>query len=201
MKLLLLCAILAFSLPTMAFENFQIGPSLKIIDVPHPAQVGVEARLLDGYLGVSVHKGFMPSIKVENYDVKLDNTDIGVKFHPWQGSFYIGALMGSQEVSVKGVEEIQGQMVNIDGKVKSKYITPHLGWQWRYDSGFYLGMHLGWQISSGAKTSITATAPNLPAVENTQEYKDAKKDVEDQGNELGNKALPSVGLLQIGWMF
>ena len=200
MKFLLL-SILFFSLPSMAFENFQIGPSLKIIDVPHPAQVGLDARLLDGYLGLSVHKGLMPAVNIDKYDVKLDNSDIGIKFHPWQGSFYVGALMGSQEVSFKGVEEIKGQIVNIQGKVKSKYLTPHVGWQWRYDSGFYMGIHLGWQISSEAKTSISAASPNLNLLENTQEYKDAKKDLEDQGNDLGNKALPSVGLFQIGWMF
>lgn len=199
MKILLACLLL-ISTSAFAFESIQVGPSVKLIDVPHPAQVGIEARLLDGYLGLSLHKGFMPAIDVDKYNVKLDNMDVGVKFHPWQGSFYVGVLMGNQEVVVKGSEEIQNTNVDFEAKVKSTYVTPHIGWQWRFNSGVFLGMHLGWQISSGAKTSLTHS-PNDPILQADPEYQQTKKDIEDQGNQIGNTSLPNVGLLQIGYMF
>lgn len=197
--LLLLLSLSSFS--AIAFDSVQIGPSLKIIDIAHPLQAGLEVRTLNGYLGLSAHKGFMPAVVLDEFSVKIDNLDFGLKIHPWKGSFYVGALIGNQDVTVKTKEEIQGINVDIEGRLKSSYITPHIGWQWRWNSGFFMGMQLGWQLNSGAKTSISSSEDNNPLIVGDSDFQDAKKEIEDEGNKLGNTALPSIGLLQMGWLF
>lgn len=185
----------------MLIPGVEIGPSIKALDVPHPMSVGLEARALGGLLGVSVHKGMLPKVNVGEYGVKMDNFDIGVKVHPFTGSFYVGALYGKQSISVNTSETVNGVPVDFHGEVDSNYITPHIGWQWNLPSGLFLGMSLGWQISSGASTSFRTNQDNNPLITNDPEYQKTKDDVIKAGNDLGNTGLPNVGLLQIGWLF
>lgn len=199
MKKILILIGLMVGLNAYSFEHFQIGPSVKLIDVAHPLQAGLEMRTLSGYLGLSVHKGFMPEIPVGDHNVKIDNFDFGLKVHPWKGVFYLGVLVGNQEVNINTSQEYQGQTVTIDGKVKSRYITPHMGWQWRWNSGFFMGMSVGWQMNSGSKTTLSISGAN--GIGNDPELEDDKEDIKNQANKLGNTPIPNIGLLQLGWMF
>lgn len=185
----------------------QIGPSIKLIDVAHPAQLGIEARIYD-YIGLSYHKGFLPEIGVDEFNFQLDNHDFGIKIHPFKGSFYLGVLIGKQRVSVQTNQEVSylggTTSADITGIISGSYLTPHIGWQWRFKSGFFMGMYVGWQINRGARTNINVIYedPALqPIVESDPDFQQAREDIIDIGDEYGNMAIPNVGLLQFGWMF
>ena len=197
--ILSLCSISAQA--GMLLPDLEIGPSVRVLDIPHPLSVGLEARVAEGMIGFSLHKGLLPSFKVDQSDVKMDSFDIGVKIHPFKGSFYVGALMGDQKVSVEREETINGQSVHVKAEVKGKYFTPHVGWQWGLPGGLFLGMQLGWQINTEARTGVSTDQDNNPLVTSHPEYQKAKDDVIKTGDDLGNTSLPNVGLLQVGWLF
>ena len=201
MNKLIITALMLLSVPAFAFEHFEIAPSVKLLEVPHPAQLGVETRFLGGILGVSVHKGFMPGFNYQEYDVNLDNFDVGLKVYPFSGGLFLGLLKGSQDVEVSRNDTIQGQAVSYRVAVNSDYLTPHIGYEFRFTGGLFLSMQLGWQISSNANTTITTSQDNNPTVTSTPEYQQQKQEAIDIGNNLGNQGLPSVGLLQMGWYF
>lgn len=203
MRILLMLVLGMFSASSYAgvIPGIEVGPSVRLLDVPHPLSVGLEARMFGGLLGISVHQGMLPQFKVNEVDVKLESFDVGVKVHPFLGSFYVGALVGNQKVSVASSDQIQGQRVDFKGEVKGNYVAPHIGWQWQFSGGLFLGMHLGWQINSGADTSVRTNQDHNPVVVADPDYQRIKNDVVKTGNDLGNTALPNVGLLQLGWMF
>lgn len=191
-------------LPTAQAElikGAEIGPSLKVLSFPHPLSLGVETRFLDGLVGLSLHKGLSPRFTFEDTRVKVDSFDVGLKVHPFKGAFYIGALLGNQDVSGYRTGTVNGQFVRYDVSVESKFFTPHLGWRWQFKSGFFLGMEFGWQFSYDSQTRFATNQDSNPLVTGNQEYQRVRQDVINDGNDLGDKNIPHVSVLNLGWMF
>lgn len=201
MKHLIMTLILLFSPLAYSLELFEIGPSVRLLEVPHPAQIGVETRFLAGTIGVSIHKGMLPSQTIDGASVKLNNFEIGVKYYPLTGGFFVGLLKGKQEVDVSKSDTVMGTPVNYYVNVKNDYLTPHLGYEWRFPGGLFLSMQLGWQLSSNASTNVSTSEDSNPLVTSNPDYQEQKQDAINIGNDLGNTDLPNVGLLQIGWLF
>lgn len=178
-----------------------VGISVKAVSVPHPLSIGLEWRTLGDHISLSAHKSFTPGFKVGEIAVKIDSVDVGFKFYPWARVFYVGAAAGQQTVTGKTVDYVLGQQVDFEGEIKSNYLTPAIGWTWVTKSGLFLNLELGWQISSGAETKISTSEDENPLVTSHPQYRGVKDDVEMIGNELGNKSLPSIGLINFGYQF
>lgn len=190
--------------PTPATDETQGGSSHLFglhaaVGLPHPVTVGLNyvhpSRLFSGELNFGSY-----AMTASDVDVKMTNAEVGLRWHPFAGSFYLGALIGSRSLTAEKTETIQGIPVSAKAEVKSNYVAPHIGWMWGLDGGgFFVSMDVGALSPNGATTTFTSDAPG--AVQGTQEYIDLDKEVRDQGDKLGTMTLPLWTLLKLGWMF
>jgi hypothetical protein len=75
----------------------------------------------------------------------------------------------------------------------SRYLAPEIGWRWMWESGFFLGLDLGWQFILSPRTSVDVPANAFPP--------DKLKDYTDLANKLAAQGFPVLSLLQLGWYF
>lgn len=169
------------------------------LGVPHPLNFGLNYVMPSHLLSFAVAAG---SFNATSSDVELGigNSEIALRWHPFYGSFYVGALYGQQNIKAKKTEVIQAQSVTAEVEVKSNYLTPHVGWMWGAENGgFFASMDIGYQMPSNVTTTFTSNAD--PAVQATQDYADLSKDVRDGGDKIGNTALPYWSMVKVGWLF
>lgn len=123
--------------------------------------------------------------------LSLIKPELMVKWHPFMGSFFLGAGLGQQTLTATGKDTLTGLTAEIE--VTSMTVTPTLGWMWGMsDGGFYIGMDFGYEIQSGATTKITSILPDT-----NQAYIDAKT----QGDKFGNTSFVVMTLLRLGYLF
>lgn len=188
----------------------KIGPTVGIT-VPRVYDIGLEARLMNAF---GVGFSYTPSSSISSGTLKISTTQWNIRgtFIPWQGSFFVGAQYGSQEVSAEIKQDIKATVngsdvwtpATVSAKVTSNYMTPMLGWQWVTGIGLMFGTELGAQIPIGASSSFDAAihgnAAADAAVKETNDYKDVKKKAEDGGKLAGNTILPYWNVFKIGWL-
>lgn len=174
------------------------GPSIAILGFPHPAEVSLEGKYLDLF-GFQAAYGFLPEITISNVKAKMNAWDVRARWFPFRGAMFIGAAYGQQTLTGSKSDTISGVPVQATVEVKTNYITPHLGWRWVWESGFFMGVDFGWQLASSAKTTVSTNAP--AAVQATTEYISLRGKVTDAGNDLGETGLPSVTFIRLGWLF
>ncbi len=169
------------------------------LSVPHPLSAGLDYVHSSRYFSLGVGAGSF-GLKISDTDVSIKNTEFALRWHPFAGSFYVGALLGNQNITAEKTEIIQGQTIIGKAEVKSSYITPNVGWMWGMDNGgFFASMELGFQSPSNVKTDFTSNAD--ATIQLQPEYQDLRKDVIKQGDDIGNKGLPHIVLIKVGWLF
>lgn len=196
----------ASSSKTLAF-----GPFVAV-GVPHPLTAGVDVIYADT-IGVSFSAG-RSGTEIDSTDIEIRSWDIGVSWFPFGGSFFIGALYGDQGIVGKRTVDLKVDASGIPLtvpttlrlEITSKYLTPHLGWYARWDSGFSLGFDIGVQLPSSSSSELQTSFANVSAasetyVRNSDDYKKNKKDVEDAAELIGKKAIPYINLIKLGWLF
>jgi hypothetical protein len=168
-----------------------IGPKLSLIALPTPS-LGVEAKGL-GMFGASVDLGYLPMTSVGgqgNAKIGFTNISATARVFPFAGSFFLGAGLGSRTFKAEASDTATG--LTAKAEVSSVYIAPQLGWRWIWESGFFMGVDLGWQFVVSHKLTLTT-----PIGANPQDI----KDVQDASDTVGKVGLPILGLLQLGWFF
>ena len=203
---------LAFSgVSTAQADGWQFGPSL-LIGAPHPLNLSFEIKPGMGSRWSLALTGGGLSVPVSGITVGITNVDVRGRWHPFSGSFFLGAIVGTQTISGKGSDQIAitgvGTVpVTADVSIKSTYVSPHLGWLWIWGSGFMLGFELGWQIpfapSSNFNINIDDATYNayLDQVKTTPQYQQLQNNIQDQANRVGTISFPYATLLRLGWMF
>ena len=187
-------------------ENLVKNPTPKLdslfgagirIGLPHP--LNISAQYYDSSRAWSAElSAGSTGLTYQSADVKIDNYELSFRWHPSRNPFYIGLGYGNQNIEIKDSDFISGQAVSGKLKVESKYLKPAIGWIWmRKNSQFYWGMELGWQFPSDNKTIVT-TSHNLAG---DPDYDKFIKDINDIGDQLGESAVPNVGLIKLGWYF
>lgn len=183
-------------------KNFVFGPSVSLLGFPSLFKFGAEAKY-NNVFGFGATYGFIPQISVKDAKVELNSTTFTGRIFPMRGAFFAGVSFGSQTLSGSKTQKItysgQSKNVTADIDVKTKFLTPHLGWRWVWNSGFFLGLELGVQLASSASTAFDTDAPTLAKA--TDEYKKLEKDVKDVGDKFGNTSLPYFSFLTLGWYF
>lgn len=131
--------------------------------------------------------------------MKISNLELQLRYHPNATAFFWGLAAGNHIVTVTKTQTISGQSVSGEAKINAGYVTPELGWIATWNSGFTLGFELGWLVPTSNTTDFSSNAPAM--VQSTPEYIKLKKDVEDQGDQLGKSGVPYVTVLRLGWVF
>jgi hypothetical protein len=192
--------------PKPRFEKFSFGPSVSF-GLPHPVSYGLNVQY--GKLaGFGVEFGSY-SNKSSDVEVEMRHLDLRGQWHPFSGSFFLGAAYGDQNIALKSEQSIKVGTLAIPTEisldVKTTYLTPHLGWMAIWNSGLLLGFELGYQAalsSSADRINVSGPSPQATAAAKaTTEYQKAEADVLDQAKKLGDQGLPYVTFLKAGWMF
>jgi hypothetical protein len=180
--------------------DFLVGPYATVVALPRPFTFGLEAKWND-WLGLSAGYGFLPQISIiSSVKTKLTGYDVRLKFYPFQGSFFLGLAYGSQTLTGNMTQTISGVVTTGTVVQDNQFIGPHLGWNWIWDCGFFMGMDLGVQLSMNRKTTFTDNSNN-PTVQNSAEYLALKKDILDAAELVGKTPFPILSLVKIGYFF
>ena len=179
--------------------DLTIGPSMSLLALPHPLEIGIEGKYANRF-GFSLDYGFIPTLRVQSAQAQISALSIAARWFPFRGAFFVGMRAGSQNIKVSKSATVQSFDATVEATVTSSFYTPHMGWRWVWPSGFFTGLDLGWQISSGADTTIVTNVRST-AVFLATEYSTLETDAKKVGNDLGNKALPSLTLIHCGWLF
>lgn len=170
-----------------------IGPHLNLLSLP--PGIGVEVRTLSNQLSVSFDYGYVPPVTISNAKLSWGDYAFGARWYPWAAAFYLGARYGwrSFEASAKDTSTLAANAtVEAKAKVTGNYLAPELGWRFAWQSGFFMGIELGWQVMLSHTTSF-----DLPAGVDPQ----SQKDVTDAADQVGKTGLPVLTLLQLGYYF
>ena len=169
------------------------------LGIPHPINFNFNfvhsSRLFSAEIGGGSYK-----FKVSGADLEIKNTQIGLHYHPWAGSFFVGAIYGTRSLTGEKTDVVSGFNATVKAEITSNYLTPMVGWLWGADNGGFFGsIELGYLMPSNVKTTLTTNAPT--AVQTTTAYQDLESDVKNTGKKAGEMALPHITLVKLGWLF
>ena len=185
-------------------KAFQVTPSVNILNIPHPVGGSVEF-VFDQFYSIKLTKSLEPVMTFDGNRAHFDDKSIAARIYPNRGSWFIGLAYGEHELHARRVENINTTLgsfdTNIYVDVKAQYLTPMTGWKWVSNSGFTLAMEFGWVFPSNGSSNVRSDQDNNPLVAANEDYRNARKDVEDFANDFANRGIPNVGLLELGWTF
>lgn len=183
-----LVSIIFFSLISISSSYAQVGLNFGM-GFPFLTQYGVDYQLNDRFsFEASNNKlGF----DISDASLSMTRQELGVRWHIFQGSFFLGLAYGNMNFSATGTES--GQTVTFD--VDAQTLTTRLGWMWGIsDGGLYFGMDLGVQSPLSTSTSITNSS-GVPT--SNQAYQDA----EEAADTIAKATLPVFSFFKIGYIF
>lgn len=186
-------------------KDFQVTPSVNILNIPHPLDGSVEF-VFNNFIGLKFSKSFEPKFSFDSNDAKFDNKSVAARIYPTHGAWFVGLAYGEHEVNAHRNEIVDsGLGYNVDANiyvdVKSHYLTPMTGWKWVSQSGFTLALEFGWVFPFNGSSSVRSDQDNNPLVTATDEYQDAREDVQRFADNAANSGIPNIGLLELGWTF
>jgi hypothetical protein len=191
--------------------SFLFGPTVQI-GFPHPLTYGLEA-IYEKTISFGFSLG-QYTLKVDPAEIKIQNSEIHARWHPFSGSFFLGAAYGKQTLTGKAEDDLQvdvaGQSQTVPTSIKvdidNGYVTPHIGWFAVYYTGLVLSFELGAQIPLSPSADVTLDTSSLSAAQRdavlaSDEYKDLKKKADDTAKLLGQKTVPYITLFRLGYFF
>ena len=90
-----------------------------------------------------------------------------MRIYPLRGTFFIGAGFGQQTLDGSVTQLVSGAPFGptASGRVQSWVITPRIGWQWVWRSGFAMGLDFGVQFVVSHQDSTNFPPGTSPDVE------------------------------------
>lgn len=184
------------------------------VGAPNLMSIALTAKVTR-YLGIGASFGIIPEMDVPFYGeatLSYQSYTAFARLHPFGGGFFLGSGLGyvtmhgtyqdSVDVAaLTGVASLSTQTLKGEGSVRSFVVTPQLGYQAIFASGFLLGFDLGAQIPvSKSQVEFTTNVPGVVQTLVPTQYSNAQTKVRDTLQRVGQQVLPVVNL-QLGWMF
>ena len=198
-------------------EEAEIGPTL-VVGLPHPLMFAIDGRNHE-YLSAGIGLGNVSiplgkaNDEVTSIRVGISNVEVRGRVHPFGGTFFLGAILGSQDLYARAattviIPDVANIPLSLEAKIQSGYLTPHLGWFWVLGQRFRmtLGLELGVQLPFSAKSSLDpqigepTLSSYLDLVKTTEPYRRLEADLVNAGNRIGLIKLPYAAI-RLGWMF
>ncbi len=193
------------------FGNFRVGPTLAV-GFPHPVNYGLDFQLCKN-LSFNFSTGKYDLEAGDAVKIQIANWDLRARWHPFSGSFFLGAAYGKQDLVANAEKDVKFETqglkttvpTTIQLSMETTYLTPHLGWFAVWDVGFTLGFEIGAQVPMSNKTDLDVGFENVSpsqeaAVKDSDEFKELEKSVDDAGKIMGKTTIPYITLLRLGWM-
>ena len=156
---------------------------------PPNVMVGLELRVI-GYIGASFEYGVFPSSQtVDTYNLKVKTWSAGLRWYPWAGAFFVGAVLGNYDLTATqtvGLNQVSTLHVS------SMYLGPQIGWKWAWDFGLFLGLNFGYGFSLDYQSTLTQ-----PPLVSSSDLKTAQENA-DLYLKTG---VPILTLLELGFLF
>lgn len=158
------------------------------VGVPFLSQAGINYQFNPTF-GMSANYGLFEMTSGIS-KVKLAMPELLVNYHPFEGSFFLGAGLGQE--TMEAVATSNGQTASIT--VDAMTTVVKTGWMWGIgNGGFWFGMDISYIAPTGAKETIVA-----PGVATTdQVYLDAH----DAAEKFGKLSYTNITFARIGWLF
>ncbi|MEC9282979.1 MAG: hypothetical protein VX642_09715, partial [Bdellovibrionota bacterium] len=145
--------------------NFGVG-------LPYVQQYGLDYKISDKLSAEALVNAL--DLSIGEAGVEMNKTEVGLKYHPFGGAFFLGLAYGSFDTSATATSSGQSIKVTVDGSA----LTAKLGWMWGIaNDGFYFGMDVGYQSPMGAEAKVEQGS----ALSGTTEYEDAVDAAEKYG--------------------
>ena len=156
---------------------------------PPNVMVGLELRGI-GYIGASFEYGVFPqNQEAGGYNLKIKTWSAGLRWYPWAGAFFVGAVLGNYDVSAsQSVNATQVATL----QVKSTYLGPQIGWKWAWDFGLFLGLNFGYGFSLDYQSTLTQ-----PPLASSSDLQTAQ----ENADKYLKSGVPILTLLELGFLF
>lgn len=182
---------------------FRIGPLVGIIGLPRPVNVEIFAKPND-WFGVGAGFSMVPELTIRDISGKMNAFNAVGRVFPFAGSFYVGAGVGVQTLSIKGSDNVEGEDLTAAADHSAFFVTPQVGWLWTWDSGFTVGINIGVQVALTSTPKVEVRDPRGEVVDPADIGPDAvdlNDDVHDAAKIFGKYPLPAIDLLKLGFLF
>lgn len=182
---------------------FRFGFLVGIVSLPRPINVEVTAKPND-FFSVGLGFSMIPKIKVSNGAGDLNAFNAVGRVFPFGGSFYVGAAVGRQSLSLEADDTVDGEHITASAEHASLFVTPQVGWLFVWDSGFTLGINVGAQIALSSSPKVRLRNDRGVEIDPTETGPDAdelRDNVRTASRYLARYPLPNLDLLKIGFLF
>ena len=145
--------------------------------IPFLGQVGANYKFSDN---LSFYAGYnILSLDVDSAKAELTMPEVGVFYHPFSGSFFLGLGVGQESLEVSATDATTNQEVKAE--VDALTGIAKLGWMWGVTNGvFWFGVDLAY--IQPFNSDVTITAPGVPTTD--PDYQDVV-DAADRFGETG----------------
>ena len=194
------------------FGPFRIGV-LVGTGVPDVLSLGGAIKLTR-YFGAGINVGVIPTIRLSFYgDAKLayQEYDAYGRIYPFGGSFFLGAGVGYASIrgmitqtydlsAYSGLGLPKSVSIESRGSVRTLVLTPQIGFQHVFGSGFTIGIDVGAQVPIAPSDAKFSTEPpkKLPEQYVTQYITPNDEKVRSTLDKIGHTVIPTINL-KIGW--
>ncbi len=196
------------------FGPFRIG-GLVGVGLPSVVSFGGAIKLTR-YFGAGVNVGLIPAIKVSLYgeaQLAYQEYDVYGRLFPFGGMFFIGAGVGYATITgsfkssydvraYKAIAPTLPDTLDVESRasVRTLVLTPQLGLQHTFGSGFTLGFDVGLQVPL-APSEIhfdTKVPPEVPQEVIDKYVKPNDQKVQDTLETIGRATIPTLNV-RMGW--
>lgn len=160
------------------------------LGAPYVSQPGLDLTLGDRFSIVARANTF--AIDLGEAAVDLSMPEVSVLWHPFAGSFFLGAGIGSQTLDVSATEIDTGLTASTE--VSSTVMLAKLGWMWgKSNGGFWGGLDV--TFISPTSSDVEIDAPGVPTDSEIYE------DVESAAETFAETAYVNITFLRLGYLF
>lgn len=186
------------------------------LNVPHVLNYGVDYWHSSRWFSAALSMGGFgaknlgkTSSDPEGINLKISNQEFAARVHPFQGSFYVGALYGSHKLigEKTATYTVLGntRTTTLTNTIDAKYLTPHIGWLWSTGFGLTWGMDFGYLSPSNVKTTLDegsiTSDPLYPTLQTQPDYIENRRKLIEESDKIGKTSLPFIALIRVGWLF
>lgn len=158
--------------------------------IPFLSQVGVTYQF-SSHFGMSAGYNIL-DVEVDSASVKLTMPEILVTYHPFAGSFFLGAGIGKENLKVTATDSSSGNTASAEVDATTTILKT--GWMWgAANGGFWFGIDYSYIMPSGAESTIDAGG----APTNSDAYQDAV----DAAEQFGESKYGNITFARFGWIF
>ncbi len=159
------------------------------VGAPFLQQVGINYQISESF-GVAAGYNLL-NLTSSSVKVSLAMPELLLNYHPFGGSYFIGAGVGQESFETSG-SAVAGQVVSM--KVDAMTTIFKTGWMWGIgDHGLWFGIDLSYVSPNNAKETITA--PGVPTTD------PAYLDAVDAVKKFGKTSYRNLPFARFGWLF